>query len=337
MKYNELSAIELDELIIFINDNYAKKIASKSSNHNNIQHTKNVIYCPKCGSFHVNKNGKTKTGIQKLICSDCKKSFSYSTQSITYHSKYPYQKWKDFIECELLNMTLRETAAKLNIAVSTAFFWRHKVHLALNEYMSKIKLTNIVQLDATYEQANFKGLKPNLMPRKSKKRFTASNLKHKVCIMTGCDDSDNVVISVTNSGREGIISYEGFKYTIDNPKLIISDQAWGFTTLAKDLNCQLEQIPTSAYVSNNGYDINTLNQIHSELKLYLSKYHGVSLRHLQGYLDMFCIKKMFNYKFTYDNKIINIYSEATKNYSTYTTKEITKIPFPFDIYTLFKD
>lgn len=52
---------------------------------------------------------------------------------------------------------------------------------------------------------------------------------------------------------------------------------------------------------------------------------------------MFCIKKMFNYKFTYDNKIINIYSEAIKNYSTYTTKEIIKIPFPFDIYTLFKD
>ena len=36
--------------------------------------------------------------------------------------------------------------------------------------MKEIKLFNIIQLDATYEQINFKGTRPDKMPRKSKKR-----------------------------------------------------------------------------------------------------------------------------------------------------------------------
>jgi hypothetical protein len=72
MKYNELSAIELDELIIFINDNYAKKIASKSSNHNNIQHNKNVIYCPKCGNKMESLDDWQAYAYKSIQCKQCK-------------------------------------------------------------------------------------------------------------------------------------------------------------------------------------------------------------------------------------------------------------------------
>lgn len=37
--------------------------------------TDKVIYCPKCGSFHLVKNGKVK-GHQRFICQDCNQHFT---------------------------------------------------------------------------------------------------------------------------------------------------------------------------------------------------------------------------------------------------------------------
>ena len=153
--------------------------------------------------------------------------------------------------------------------------------------------------------------------------------------MSGCDDSDNMIMSITGAGKESIISYESFRYTIENPKLLITDQSWGFTALAKKLNCKLEQIPTFSYQTSNGFDINTLNQIHAELKGQLSKYHGVSLKHLQGCLDMFCVRKMFRYRYSYESIILNMYSLAIKSFSTYKNFDITTLPFPFDVNLVF--
>ena len=64
---------------------------------------------------------------------------------------------------------------------------------------------------------------------------------------------------------------------------MITDQFWGFTSFSKFHNCNLEQIPTTSHSSESGYTINSINQIHSEFKTWISKYHGVSIRHLQGY------------------------------------------------------
>ena len=74
------------------------------------------------------KNGKRKdTNRQKYLCRDCKRSFSDTTNTITFHSKKSYNVWENYISCLLKGMTLADTAKEIGISVTTSFAWRHKI------------------------------------------------------------------------------------------------------------------------------------------------------------------------------------------------------------------
>ena len=49
------------------------------------------IFCPRCNSLKVRKNGFNKT-MQRFFCADCNKSFSASTNTITHSSKKTFGK-----------------------------------------------------------------------------------------------------------------------------------------------------------------------------------------------------------------------------------------------------
>lgn len=174
------------------------------------------------------------------------------------------------------------------------------------------------------------------MPRMSKKRTSkCSSLKgishHKICIITRIDEDDDLVLRIAGLGRESVEHYQILNDKIENPKLLITDQAWGYTTYAKQLRCEWNQIPTGAHKSPNGNDFNGLNGIHSELKLWLKKYHGVSTRHLQWYLDIFVFKKMLIYKYERQNRIYNAYLLSLPSKIGLFVKDICSQPFPINL------
>ena len=332
---NQLCADEIEKIIELLTKKIDVKVKSNTSNHEIISREReNKIYCKVCGSMHIHKNGKTKVGRQKYICYDCHKCFSDTTNSILYYSKSPYDIWKRFIYCEIRQMTLLDTANELNISKTCAFNWRHKFHKALEFYTNDINLSGEIQLDATYTSINLKGTKPENMPRYSKKRPSSAYRglsHHKVCIMSGCDDHDNIAFKITGLGKETTEYYEIFGSKIVNPTLLITDQSWGFISFSKSINCELDQIPTTAYKSPNGHTLAELNQIHSELKIYMKKYHGVSIRHLQGYLNKFVFLKMLKYKVDYHERVLKSYLLTIPAFTTLSNSEISKLTLPIDL------
>ena len=132
--------------------------------------SKKPACCPKCHSNHVIKNGH-KNGFQRLICKDCGKTFSTRNNSITFSSKKSIAVWKKYLECMLDGLTIRKSAEKCEITVSTAFIWRHKVLDALQEMQSSVKLDGIVETDETFFPLSFKGNHEKsinfVMPRKA--------------------------------------------------------------------------------------------------------------------------------------------------------------------------
>lgn len=333
---NQMCADEINLIFELIRTDYKDVSISKDASHR-ILHRENKDYCPYCGSIHVSKNGKTKTGIQKFICVDCHKSHSSTTSTVLFSTKKSYEDWVKFIKCELANWTLKETAEEIGICITTAFYWRHKLYKSISKYIKSITLSDEIQLDATYTRINLKGTKPKNMPRMSKKRGTRSKGKQgmtseKICIMTGVDSNDNIVLKVAGVGRESIEHYNSIKSQISNPKLLITDQAWGFTTFAKSLNCKLEQIPYSSHKSNNGYDINTINGIHSELQSLLNSKHGVSLKRLQGYLDMFVFRKVMKYTYEANERVFEAYLHSLSCPTPQTIKDIINTAWPVDLY-----
>lgn len=285
-----------------------------SSTHEIIEREQEIEYCPYCGSKHIVKNGHTSSKAQKYLCKDCRKSVSATTNKIIAYSKKPYRVWKDFIECEINLMPLRKTAQKIGISLPTAFYWRHKVHESIKYIVNQTKLSGKIQIDATYLRTNFKGTKKCNMVRKSKKRGSSDRKRglsnDKLCIMTAVDENDNMFFQLTGVGRENIQKYRHVYHFIENPSLIVSDQAWGYTTMAKELDCELDQIGMNCHKTLKGNGLSELNQLHSEFKIYISRFKGVSLNHLQGYMDFFVFLKTLNYKFDYHEGIQKLYIDS---------------------------
>lgn len=136
---------------------------SKRNNQKIIKRERKAIFCPNCGSFSIKLNG-TKEGRQRYICKDCHKSFSDNNNSIVYKSKYTYDEWIQFINCELHDYILKDEATQINVSQTTVFSWRHKIYQAISEVKKSIVLSGIIQIDGTFVPINLKGTKPKDMP-----------------------------------------------------------------------------------------------------------------------------------------------------------------------------
>ena len=94
--------------------------------------------CPHCRGVNVVKNGNVR-GVQRFICKDCKKTFSYTTNTVLYKSSKSIDVWEKYCECFLHKFPLRKCAEICGINLHTAFDWRHKIIDALQNMQSEIK------------------------------------------------------------------------------------------------------------------------------------------------------------------------------------------------------
>lgn len=159
----------------------------------------------------------------------------------------------------------------------------------------------------------------------------------KVCIVTAVDDYDNIIMKVAGVGRETIEDYNIIKPQIKKPELIITDQAWGFTSFAKECGCQLDQIPFGAYVIDRGNNINTLNGLHKEFNEFIDKKHGVNIKHLQCYLNMFIFKKTMKYKYENNEIVYESYLNSLVTKIKQTITDIKNRVIPIDMNYVFSD
>ncbi len=133
--------------------------------------------CPRCGSISTKKNGKDDNDQQRYFCNDCKKSFISKTGTLLYWTHQSVEQWKKFIDYELSNLTLEDTAHFVGVSVSTCFYMRHKLYNAATELINTQILSEEVQVDTQYLKINLKGTKPKNMPRHSKKEVADQHIE----------------------------------------------------------------------------------------------------------------------------------------------------------------
>jgi transposase-like protein len=114
--------------------------------------------CPYCNSTYIVKNG-TRKGINRYICRDCKKSFTYKTNT-PIHYIHKINKWNEFVEDfkTLKFTTISDIKKKLNISTQTAFNWRHKL-LSTIVLESNTFSDEMIEFDESYFLISRKGRK----------------------------------------------------------------------------------------------------------------------------------------------------------------------------------
>lgn len=132
------------------------------------------------------------------------------------------------------------------------------------------------------------------MPRFSRKRQKNGtektwSSKHTVCVVSGVDEYDNMIFKIagTSNVSSDMIKNTIAKYVLTVVTNVVTDCKSSYESIAHDNDWNLKQVKSKSYVDNEGNNLATINSLHSELDLFLSRFRGVSTKHLQEYLDWF--------------------------------------------------
>ena len=86
-------------------------------------------------------------------------------------------------------------------------------------------------------------------------------------------------------------------------KKVVTDCKSSYEEVAKENNWNLKQIKSGTYTDNENNNLANINSLHQQLTIYLSNFRGVSTKHLQEYLNLFCFLKYLNWTTDYSNQL----------------------------------
>ena len=332
----DLDPVTIIEFKNYLNENLSKLCSTKNSNSKVISNLrKEINCCKKCGCI-LYKNGKTKTGVQKYICSGCQKTSTETTDTIICHSKLSFEIWSNVIDNLLNGFSLRRIAEENNISLLTSFRLRHKILLALKSFIKSIKLSGKIQSYEKYFSINLKGTKPRNMPRYSKKRTSTTSpyrgiSHHKICVVSSIDENDNLLLEIVGLGRcTTNMLRDSLGSKLDNAESISADSASAYQEFCNEYNLTLNAIP-SGFHSDGIFNISEINGVHSQLETWLSKFRGVSTRHLQEYLDWFVYVFIMKKRFRLNKIKTESYSKILIDTNYIKSNDIFKVDLPIDL------
>lgn len=245
------------------------------------------LACLHCGSVSVKKNGKYRAR-QRYLCKDCGKTFNDMTNTPLAGSRYPH-KWLNYFEMMVEGYTLPKISDALDIHISTAFYWRHKILNALRS-LGNQTLKGIVESDETFFLESDKG-KKSIIHREPRKRGGVATKRgisnEQICVVVAQDRNGQVISQMAGKGR--IKSTDIDKVLgnyIDTSALLCSDTATNYKKFAKDKGLQHEMVNMSkgVYVRKSIYHIQHVNAYHKRLKQFMVRFQGVATKYLDNYL-----------------------------------------------------
>lgn len=340
-KLLQLDALTLKEFKNYLNENIVSICSAQGSNskiiHEYNSESKTCIQC----NCRLNKNGHTNNGVQKYICPICKKTFSETTGTVTYYSKLSFEIWKNIIDNLIDGLSIRRISKKNKISISTSFSIRHKILHALKTFLNTIICSGEVQGDEKFFKINLKGTKPNKMPRYSKKRSSSGSAgisNHLICVLTLKDEMDNLVLKIGGLSR---VSNQMLENNLTNKispsSKLTTDSASAYIKFCKENNLIHIAIPSGKYIDKYGNNLADINGVHSQLEIWFSKFHGVSTRHLQEYLDWFAYIFMMLKKFEQDKLEIEMCKSIILDNNYIKSSLISKKEMPIDLSEAYKD
>ena len=193
-----------------------------------------------------------------------------------------------------------------------------------------------IQSDEKYLSINLKGTKKENMPRYSKKRkFNGNGIKgfshHKVCVVSSIEDNNNLLLKIAGLSKcttDNVKRSLGKK--LKNAKCINADNASAYQNFCEENHLILNTIP-SGFHSNGINNISEINSFHSQLETWLSKFKGISTRHLQEYLNWFIYIFTMKKRFMLNRIKTESHSKLLINDNYIKSNDIFNIEMPIDL------
>ena len=218
---------------------------------------------------------------------------------------------------------------------------RHKILNALELFLETTRISGKAQADEKIFKINLKGTKKEKMPRMSKKRTssgTAGISKHDICALSVLDDNDNLIFKIGGLSRVSNKMLDDTltgRITADTE--LTTDSASAYQKFCRDNNLIHIAIPSGNHADKNGNNLAEINGVHSQLEIWLTKFHGVSTRHLQSYLDWFSYVFMMKKRFENNKLELEMYKNIITANNFINTTKISSKEMPIDLYEAYGD
>lgn len=186
-------------------------------------------------------------------------------------------------------LTLPKIAKALDIHISTAFYWGHKILFAIRS-LGHQTLKGIIESDETFFLESEKG-KKNITHRKPRKCGGVAKKrgisKEQICVVVAHDRNGQILSQMAGKGRVTAVELDKVLGNhIDTSALLCTDTATNYKKFAIMKGLQHETINASkkVYVRKGIYHIQHVNGYHRRLKKWLDRFQGVATKYLDNYL-----------------------------------------------------
>lgn len=240
--------------------------------------------CPHCHSNNVKRWGK-KGMLQRFRCSECGKTYNSLTGSPIAHLR-KRDEWLSMAAAINEGLSVRKTAEKCNIVVSTAFRWRHRFLETLSSDVSD-KLSGIAEADETYFLESRKGERnlPRAPRRRGGKAKRRGLSREQVPVLVAKDRNGNIVDAVLpNHSAKAVEDVLADK--LNNTNILCLDEGHPLRSFADKYGIPTKTIPAKQHVHHEEpiFHIQGVNAYHSRLKMWMQRFKGVATKYLQNYL-----------------------------------------------------
>ncbi len=299
--------------------------------------------CPRCGSVSFVRRGRDARGGQRYLCRDCGRSFNGSARSVFAASRLPKATWMAYAACFVDALPLRECAARCGVSLKTSFFMRHR----LLEVLAKISPSFCVEpgcgceLDETFFPESFKGNHANsafTMPRPPRrhagkgypgkraweKRPRGTGSEH-ICVLVGVNDRGDILYDVScRGGLSAKRAREVLDGKVGAGSVVCTDGGGAYPRALRELGVACHRAFAAA-----DHKVNRINNVHSRLKGFMRRFHGVATRRLAAYLAWFKWRESFKHDRTgRDMAGLAVRQVSEGAYDT-VWREYKNAPYPF--------
>lgn len=303
--------------------NTSEAIGHESSNHHSChsmvsERLGEKPNCPHCHAEakmgYIVKRGFHKD-VQRYYCKHCKRMFVATTNTAFARTRKTADVWKEFIKMTIEGYSLKDCSEKCEIAYQTAFTWRHKILNVFKVSQNNTSMAGEIQIDEMLIPISYKGNHykrfhvfgndykgcESPLPRKPFKRGSdnkSPSSKQKACVFCMVENG--------NKGFYATVPGVGFmnnkmleqtirKHVRKENSLILADQYKTTANFLKENN--YNHMILAANTSDNprehkpeirnGHHMQHVNAMHRLIRQFLGNYHGVSTKHLEGYISMY--------------------------------------------------
>jgi transposase-like protein len=251
------------------------------------------LVCPRCQAKDVYRYGRYKER-QRYRCKICKRTYNDLTHSPLSGTWY-LDRMLMFFEMlvEGRGKTRMECAQRLQISLTTAFYWRHKIlsSLRANDFEC---LSGIVGADETTFLESEKGSsgithrRPRKRGGKAKKRGLSAE---QVTVVVGVDRKEQAVTMVAGKGQATAKQLDKLLGNLIDPDAeVCTDAAKNFAAFAQAKGLKHQPVNASAGERVRGiFHIQHANNFHMRLKQWMERFQGVATKYMNNYLYWFYV------------------------------------------------